>query len=294
MADQAALAGIPTAAEVDADLRSRGADYTPRMVARACVEALSGQLLVEAVDRDRSNPLRVLDVCAGAGVYSSELARHWVRVLGLPREWLHITAVEIHEPELEHLERWADDVVIGDVDEALATVCDHCEGGVIADGEPCPECDGEGSVPVEYDLALGNPNFELLRAPSIERGRYDVEASLPARLLTVAAAVALLHRHNAWSKDGPGTSVRRCYPPAFAWDIPGAVRFRAPGARNPETGKLYGSDQHSYTWSLWRRGYQGPTVTYLLPQIEPLRWSTRPGTETGVEARELGLVEVPR
>src|SRR5690606_30488840 len=165
---------------------------------------------------------------------------------------------------------WADEIVIGDVGEALTT----------AHGP--------------YDLALGNPNFELLRAAALDRGRYDVEASLPAKLLRVAPVVALLHRHNAWSKAGPGVSVRRVYPPAVAWDIPGAVRFRAPGARNPETGKLYGSDQHSYSWSLWRRGYQGPTVTHLLPQIEPLRWTTRPGTETGVEARELGLVEVSR
>lgn len=326
MAEQRGIAGVQTAELVDIDLRSRGADYTPRGLARACVEAtirlgchsagwstpgrdvdhavLASDAypdLFRAVSDDR--PFRVLDVCAGAGVYASELRRHWVHRLGLPSQWLHITAVEIHRAELEHLERWADDVILGDYREALVEDCPDCGGtGVAPHGDslaPCLHCESTGGVRRLYDLALGNPDFQLLRAETLRRpsagrrGIYDVETSMVARLLDVAPVVGLLHTQQAWTKDGPGLAVRRAYRPIAEYDVPGAIRFRARGTRSPKTGKPYGTDQRSYTWSIWHANYVGEeTRSRLLPMAhDGLSWAgkDRPGTE-----RDPGLAEVRR
>lgn len=293
MTTQVEITGIPSATEVHDDLRARGADYTPRPVARECTSVALPKVIKQAHDGLDDAPFEVLGVCSGAGVWEQVLVELWEK-LGWPREWLRITAVEIDPREREHLERCADRVVTGDYTEALDR---------------------------RYHLAIGNPNFDLLRAPargtklaelsareaaSIEAGRcptargadtllvsdmidahnvggewYDVGRSMPARLLACCGAVALLHRQQAWSKDGPGVAVRRVHPPAFSWDIPGSLRFREPGARNPETGKLYGADQHNYSVSLWLPGHRGPTQTDILRDFSPAerRWTVRPGTE---------------
>lgn len=264
MTTQATLTGIPSAAEVHDDLRARGADYTPRSVARESICAIVAALIVTG-RLPRRGPTRVLDVCAGAGCWSDEFRRVWMD-LELDARDLAITAVEIDPRDRPHLERHADRVIIGDWTEALSQ---------------------------RYHLAIGNPDFQLLRAPEVAHGEaavsrvrvggadYDVGRSMPAQLLARCDAVTLLHRQQAWSKDGPGVAVRRVYPPAYAWDIPGSLRFRAPGSRNPETGKLYGADQHNYTVSLWLPGHRGPTHTYILRDFAPAerRWSVRPGTE---------------
>ncbi len=264
MSGQATLTGIASAAEADADLRARGADYTPRAVARESLRVLL-ELLTGAGQWDRGGLIHVLDVCAGAGVWSDEIRR--VRhEQGRNRYRLEITAVELDPRDRPHLERHADRVIIGDWTLALDR---------------------------RYHLAIGNPAFDLLRAPEavpdtatvqVERvgtTDYDVGRSMPSQLLAHCDAVALLHRQQAWSKDGPGVAVRRVYPPAYAWDIPGSLRFRAPGSRNPDTGKLYGSDQHNYSVSLWLPGHTGPTQTSLLRDFAPAerRWTVRPGTE---------------
>lgn len=261
MTAQATLTGIPSATEVHDDLRARGADYTPEPVAfEGCVA-----LLCELGRHGWSGaPVRVLDVCAGAGVWSKALRR--ARAYLASQSGMHITAVELDPRDRPHLERHADRVIIGDWTLALSQ---------------------------RYHLAIGNPDFSLLRAPEVAIGEpavsrvrvgsqdYDVGRSMPAQLLARCDAVALLHRQQAWSKDGPGVAVRRVYPPAYAWDIPGSLKFRAPGSRNPETGKLYGSDQHNYSMSLWLPGHTGPTQTALLRDFSPAerRWVVRPGTE---------------
>jgi hypothetical protein len=265
MTGQATLTGIPTASGVDADLRSRGADYTPRAVARECLRVALAEVVRLMGERIGKGPLEVLDVCAGAGCWSQALRELWA-YCGWTLEQLRITAVELDPRDRPHLERHADRVIIGDYRTALDR---------------------------RYHLAIGNPDFALLRAPEVvtadaPRGAvnvggklYDVACSMPAQLLAHCDAVALLHRQQAWSKDGPGVAVRRAYPAAFAWDIPGSLRFRAPGSRNPETGKLYGSDQHNYSVSLWLPGHTGPTQTSLLRDFTPAerRWTVRPGTE---------------
>jgi hypothetical protein len=263
MSGQATLTGISTAAEVDADLRSRGA-------ARECLRETVVRLLSVGHLRNGQR-IEVLDVCAGAGCWSDELRRVWNELACVRR--LHITAVELDPRDRPHLERHADRVIIGDWTLALDR---------------------------RYHLAIGNPAFDLLRAPEVDPDTatvqvervgttdYDVGRSMPSQLLAHCDAVALLHRQQAWSKDGPGVAVRRVYPPAYAWDIPGSLKFRAPGSFNPDGRKgkngkpiPYGSDQHNYSVSLWLPGHTGPTQTSLLRDFTPAerRWTVRPGTE---------------
>ena len=240
---------------------SRGAAYTPLPVATACLEAgMPAAVRTAHGYRRPHGPLRILDVCAGAGGWSEALLNLWLSVKGSTRRDLHITAVELDPRERAHLERWCDRVIIDDWTAALR----H-----------------------EYDVVIGNPDFALLRAPSDGAGGYDVERSMPAQLLAVAPAVLLFSRLGTWSKDGPGVAVRRVYPAAVAWEVPGSIHFHAPGtlslkARKKDgTPQVMGADQHSYAAFLWWSGHTGPTVCDILPDLpaEDRRWTVRPGTE---------------
>jgi hypothetical protein len=251
---------LAEAAAVDADLRGRDADYTPMGVAVACLRAAMPRAFAHAaLHRTPGGParVRVLDVGAGAGAWSLAAIEVYRKIAGGSRSDLHVTAVEIDERERPHLERVADRVIIGDYTKAVKRR-------------------GQFSAPPTYDLVIGNPPFSLLRAQD-----GDVEASMPAQLLRAAPAVCLFSRLATWSKDKPGVSVRRKYPPAFVFEVPGSIKFRAPGSRNHETGKPYGADQHSYALFVWLRGHTGPTTTDLLPDLaaEERRWTVRPGTE---------------
>jgi hypothetical protein len=255
------------AAAVDADLRDRDADYTPMPVARACLRAALPKAAAHAaLHREPGAParVRILDVGAGPGAWSLAAVEIYTAIAGVLRSEMHVTAVELDERERPYLERVADRVVIGDWRDALRR----------------PE---RSKRPLLYDIAIGNPPFSELRAQG-----GDVERSMPAMLLRHAPAVALFSRLGTWSKDKPGVSVRRKYPPAFGWEVPGSIRFRAPGSRNPKNidpktglGKLYGADQHSYAIFLWLRGHTGPTVVEMLPDLsaDERGWVVRPGTE---------------
>lgn len=182
------IEGVPTDAEHEADLRAREADYTPRGVVR--------QILREAYALELSMPrprpgraLRVLDWCAGAGVWSSEM-RALARDLGFDVE---ITAVEIDERERPHLERWADRVWIGD-----ARGMDRLSG---------------------FDLVIGNPAFSLL-ADDVNGVRM---------LLGMSPAILVLHTIEALHRSARGRELARTLPPAAQFDIGGSISFRGPG-----------------------------------------------------------------
>jgi hypothetical protein len=249
-------------AAVDADLRDRDADYTPPAVAFSCLRASMPRALAHAaMVREPSDKLRVLDVGAGAGGWCVAMVAVCAALWASTRAELLLTAVELDARERPHLERNADRVIIGDWTTAIRR-----KPSQYLTVRPRPA----------FDIAIGNPPFSLLRAQD-----GDVERSMPAQLLEVAPAVALFSRLGTWSKDRPGVSVRRKYPPAFVWEVPGSIRFRAPGSRDPKTGKLYGADQHSYAIFLWLRGHTGPTITDMLPDLTAAerRWTVRPGTE---------------
>lgn len=110
-------------------LREFEVDCTPGPIVRQGFETLVELLYPWTLEvlPPRSQPLRVLDLCAGSGVFGQQ-ARHVLR----GASGLHLTAVEIRPEEQPNLERWYDVVKIADV----RTV----------------ELD-------TYDLVVGNPAF---------------------------------------------------------------------------------------------------------------------------------------
>ena len=276
--EQAALTGIASATEHAAELRSRGDDPTPRGVVRAALAAAlrhvvmmpiprgerSARLMIyrsapqaEAVNVSETEPLRVLDVCAGYGCWASEFARWWVLDLGLPREWLHITGVEIHAPREPHLDKWCDDWALDDWRVALGPT--------------------SGLDHTSFDLVIGNPDFAIvLREHGVD---FPVEQTMPAVLLRHAPAVLLLHTQQAFVKSVPGRACYRAHPPAASWLLPGSIKFRQ--GINPDKGKPWGADQRCYQVTLWLRSHTGPCSTYMLEDLEPHEraWSVLPGSE---------------
>jgi len=169
-------------AAAETRLREREADFTPRLVARAVVEAVlrctvtrGGERIlgtrhtvwqaigeVDAprprgadlygpfldLDADRRRVFEVLDICCGAGVWASEVHR-FAAAHGFE---VRITAVDYEPDERANLLRHAHEVIIGDWHEALGMVQD--ERGVWVWG---PERR-------KYDLVIGNPAFSQARA----------------------------------------------------------------------------------------------------------------------------------
>jgi hypothetical protein len=263
-----------SAAEHEADLRSRGDDPTPRGVVRAVLEAAVGDFapmhFTAASDHldglgyahpgeEQSRVTRVLDVCAGYGCWASEMRR----LAGLQGWPVHITGVELDERKREHLAKWCDEVIIRDWFDALR---DHHE-------------------PPTYDLAIGNPDFAQLldKRPADDFGpASDPACSMPAVLLEHAPAVLLLHTQQAFLKSEAGRAAWRAYPPAASWLIPGGVKFR---------GAKQGADSRCYQVTLWLRDHKGPCAVHLLGDLTPAErsWTTLPGTEDAETARALGL-----
>lgn len=245
---------------------------------------------------DLGQALRVLDIGAGAGVWSAQLrllaARHGFDV--------HITAVELRPEERIYLERVADEVIIGHWLEAFA-------GGRT------------------YDLVVGNPPFTEARAPvrpewpinpakgsMSERERkailarnaeirrrlideklaeladggadprdrdvamlaaalaeYDPHKSMVAVALRHAPAVFLYLSQQGWTKTASGWLTRLHYPPAATYDVPGSISHREGG----------GGDSISYASTLWLRGHKGPAQQHMLHPFASRSWKVRPGTE---------------
>ena len=212
--EQTGLSGIESAAEVEADRAAREDDPTPRdLVGHVLVWGVGPLMGEDACDRegldeppgapgrrltfnakpwrwvDEQRPLRVLDVCAGWGSWSSEM-RRLAFLMGWP---VHITGVEIDERKRPHLEKWCDVALFGDW---LASIAGH-----------------------EFDLVIGNPHFSALTH------EYPAQ-SMPAVLLRYAPAVLLFHQMASFTRSIAGRDTWRAYPPAWIGMVPGSVGFR--------------------------------------------------------------------
>lgn len=283
----AAAAKLAEALADNASLRELEADFTPRPVVRAILHWLfehvldvmhyahhNGDLLLvqrRGVNRVLSRPtpvLRVLDICAGAGVWASEF-RKLMAELGIP---VHITAVEIDEErEREYLSRHADEVFWG--------------GWRLF----VEQCTAAGRW---FDITIGNPGFKRARAPKVT-GELRPDLSMPARIMEISGAVVLYMSQSGWTKTASGFEVRRAYNPAYAVDIPGGVGHRA--GVNPETGKRWSTDSVPYSVTIWIGKMAGPHVgmcqTGMLEPFDGRSWTEelRPGAEPVEWLRNQGI-----
>ena len=339
-AEVAAIEKLAAEAAV-ARLRAREADFTPRLVARAVVEAVLRAYISDrwhavhgaclsivggphtvwpaiadatsstsigsrmhgdeggpiiAIEGARRRVIRVLDICAGAGVFSSEV-RRFAALLGFE---VHITAVDYEPDELQHLLRHADEVIIGDWHEALGMARNKA-GVWYWPGEKA-----------QFDVIIGNPAFSQARAatrpewpeasgppkkpggqPTVtkaeakirkqltdkavaageypERAEYDTAGSMPALCLECAPAVVLYTTQQCYTKTSAGWLTRLDYPYAVTYEIPSSIGHRGRGE---------GQDDKPYSAFVWLRGRGEPTATFMLPPIADRNWDVRPGTET--------------
>ncbi len=183
-------------------------DRTPRGLVRAALAAhmqarpdharwkavyVAGHLVWSELDGE---PLRVLDVCAGSGVWASEVVR-WCDANGIPVE---VDAIEIRSEEREHLERVAQRVYIGDALDLLGD--DHYLG--------CHR----------WHVIVGNPAFSLLAMKAGER-------SLAPILLALSRAAILLSTTQAFTRSKAAAEWLHANPPALEVRIAQGVRFRA-------------------------------------------------------------------
>ncbi len=344
---------------IEARLREREADFTPRLVARAVVEAVmratisdqrnlgarsvgiegsvytiwpaigearSDRSIGSRVQQDGGGPfilfhdppyfellpddprrdpltvpprrriIYVLDICAGAGVFASEV-RRFAAALGFE---VHITAVDYEPDELPNLVRHADEVIIGDWHVALGMVQDERGEWVC------------GPERREYDLIIGNPAFTQARAatraewprasgppkkpggqPTVtraeakerkrltdkmveageypERAEYDTAGSMPALCLKCAPAVVLYTTQQCYLKTSSGWLTRLDYPYAVVYEIPSSIGHRGRGE---------GQDDKPYSAFVWLRGRGEPAATFMLEPIADRNWDVRPGTES--------------
>lgn len=287
-----ALAAAEALALSEAKLRGLEADFTPRLVVRAILEWYfthvlrlsphrpydaacnachiaagthscpepTSYLLVQQRGSVLSRPtlvIRVLDVCAGAGVWASEV-RHLFAILGIA---VHITAVELDEErEGEYLPRHADEVVF------------------MGWREFAQKCKAEGRW---FDLIVGNPAFTQARALEVA-GELDPDTSMPALLTEIAGAVILYMSQQGFTKTASGFLVRQRYIPAFAVDVPGSVNHRA--GLNPK-GRRWSADSVPYSALMWLGKIAGPhvgmTATGMLEPLDGRSWreGLRPGAE---------------
>ena len=353
-AEAAALEKVASQAAI-ARLREREADFTPRLVARAVVEAvlrayisdrrhstggaclgivgspytvwpaigaapastsLGGRMHDDeggpfiAIDGQR-RVIRVLDLGAGAGVWSSEV-RRFAALLGFD---VWITAVDYEPDERPNLERHADEIIIGDWREALGMVRKRV---LVRTMTPAGcEIEVEEDVWVwgpnrrEYDLIIGNPPFSQARAatragwpeasgpPKKEGGPPTVTKTEARRRkhLTDAMVAAGEYPERA-EYDTAGSmpalclecapavvlyTTQQCYTKTSAgwltWlDYPAALQFNIPSSIG-HRGRGEGQDDKPYSAFVWLRGKGEPTATFMLKPIVDRNWDMRPGTE---------------
>ena len=225
-------------------------DSTPVGVVFIC---LSAMLLGWRPCHDYSAKIRVLDVCAGAGV--------WSMVMRLLMPNAEITAVEIRPECEEWLRQWCDHVVIGDVLDELPRL---------------------GA----FDLIIGNPPFSMVDpVPELKRWAKDgknraaaFEAVVVEGLEHMAGYDALMGYYlpQGWPYRGADVCrLHRDYPPSRKLHVPLSVYHRGPGSTAAPV---------SYTLSVWSSPERPSVPTWMgqdLPILETSerQWAVLPGTE---------------
>ncbi len=266
-AAQATLWELPPEHDT-ARLREFEVDLTPRGVVRQMIEHIlrrwEFKWCARPFARDdqprRFGDLapRVLDPCAGAGVFGAELRA------ALPHAELH--AIEVRDEEQAGLERHYSHVTIGDAIAVMRTL-------PLPVAFETPEAINEDRKnPLfgerGYDLITTNPAFSIT---------HDlVEQALP--LLTENGRLILLGRSELFQRQADEQWLKR-FCPLEQWRIGGRIGFRGKGG---------GTDSNDLSWFVWSR--EGALSefeelpawhTVQLPVLpdDCRRWTVRPGTE---------------
>jgi hypothetical protein len=255
---------------------------------------------------DQTRVIRVLDICAGAGVWASEV-RRIAEMMGFE---VLITAVDYEPDERPWLVRHADRVIIGDWHEALGMVQDE-HGVWVWSGDR-----------VEFDIIVGNPAFSQARAatrpewpeasgppkkeggqPTVTkaearirkqltnamieageypaRAEYDTANSMPALCLQCAPVVCLYTTQQCYLKTSSGWLTWLDYPGALAFNVPSSIGHR---------GRSGGMDDKPYGVTVWTREHQRgePTLTFMIDPVDDRGYDLRPGTEPDEWLEEQG------
>ena len=244
MADQAQLFAVPPEHDIER-LREHEADLTPAGVVDQFFAWLCDGVSMRPFDASKVE--EILDPAAGAGVYGMVARKYFPRA--------RFTAIELREEERPHLERWYDEVHIGNALDVLARFA--------AEGR-------------RFGVISTNPAFTLF-------GDY---ARLGKQLLVqdpAAPGVLALLYLTQWGQAREHWPLITETRPSAQVRVGGRVGFR---------GRGNGSDARDYSHYVWslRQAItldeEGEVagVSWDTHQLPPLpkdarTWTVRPGTE---------------
>jgi SAM-dependent methyltransferase len=226
-------------------VETRWQDGRASVVVRGCPFVAWRQLAPDV------EPLRVVDVGCGSGVWASEV-RRWAARERIP---VHIVGIDNRAEVVGHARRWCDEVIVGDFRDVLA--------GQAVDGAPLSR---------RFDLAVSNPPFAS-RLKVIDLALDVAKAAIVLHteqgLTRVKAAIALLERET----------------PRHELRIASQISFTGRGPDRIPTDSGSTSDSRGYSATAWQRGDPRSeprrewTCSMLSLPPEARSWTVRPGEE---------------
>lgn len=228
-------------------------DKTPVPVVEQVTTAVVGSMLGEGTGK------RILDLCAGSGAWAMVCRKLYPKA--------HITALELREEERVHLERWADEVVLGDV----AEIVDGLGTFDLIIGNPPFSLDDE-RVPAKADKA-GNPPPPGAVGKSRLRAFEVLVVAMRKHLRDEQSRLALYVPSAWWQRSEALAELVREHNPCRQLNVPLGICHRGPGTS---------ADDKSYCAYVWARephgiGWQAMDLPVL--KAHQRRWSVVPGTE---------------